>query len=105
MNIQDGKKVTLRTAEQQDVQRVGDIAVAAWQRIFDNFKNLVGEEIYREHWSNWQNRKRQEVVGHLERSSETMLIAEIEGKVVGFLTYRLDDVKLIGEIGNNAVAP
>ena len=105
MNPQSAEKVTLRTAEQQDVQRVGDIAVAAWQRIFDNFKKLVGEEIFQEHWSTWQNRKRQEVVGHLERSPETMLIAEVKGKVVGFLTYRLDDVRLIGEIGNNAVAP
>ena len=105
MNIPGREKVTLRTANQHDAQRVGDIAVAAWQRIFDSFKGLVGEEIFQEHWSNWQERKRKEVVGHLERSPETMLIAEVEGKVVGFLTYRLDNVKVIGEIGNNAVAP
>ena len=105
MNKKSKEKITLRTARQQDAQRVGDIAVAAWQRIFDSFRKLVGEEIFCQHWSDWQEQKRQQVVGHLERSPGTMLIAEVEGKVVGFLTYHLNDVKLIGTIGNNAVTP
>jgi len=98
-------KVVLRKARPEDAERIGQIAVAAWKRIYESYRKLMGDELYEIVCSGWQERKRREVLGHLESSPETTLVAEYEGKVVGFLTYRLDRGRGMGIIGNNAVDP
>lgn len=97
--------VILRAGRREDAHRAGEIAVAAWQRVFDAWRGLVGDEIFQQLWSDWRERKWREVAGHFERSPETTIVAEVNGKVVGFLTYHLDHEKKRGTIGNNAVHP
>jgi ribosomal protein S18 acetylase RimI-like enzyme len=96
---------TIRQAQSKDADRCGDIAVLAWQRVFDAWEKLVGPVIFAQHYGNWREGKRAEVVGLVREHPERAIVTEVDGEVVGFLTFYLPGTPGVGEIGNNAVHP
>jgi GNAT superfamily N-acetyltransferase len=96
---------TIRTARPEDAERCGEIAVLAWQRVFDAMWEMLGPELAELYASGWQERKRSDVAGFVARTPERALVTEMDGQVVGFLTFMVDARGTIGEIGNNAVHP
>lgn len=97
--------MTMRRARPEDAPRCGDIAVAAWQPVFASFRRMLGEQLFSRMHTNWQQRKRGEVEGHIRNHPDLAIVAELDGKIVAFLTFRLIQDKGCGEIGNNAVDP
>ena len=95
----------IRQAESGDADRCGEIAVLAWQRVFDAWEALLGPVIFAQHYSGWQAGKRAEVVGLVREHPQRAIVTELDGEVVGFLTYYLPATLGVGEIGNNAVHP
>lgn len=54
----------------------------------------------------WRSEKKRQVRSACSRKSGAKVyIAELEGKVVGFITYYLNESTGIAEIGNNTVEP
>ena len=51
----------------------------------------------------WQEWKGGELASFAERHPEQVLVAEVDGRVVGFCSYHLDRERRIGAIGNNGV--
>lgn len=49
--------------------------------------------------------KREQVISFAERHPEWVRVTEIDGRVVAFVTFTLDQGSAIGTIGNNAVHP
>ena len=43
--------------------------------------------------------------GHVREHTELAIVTEVEGNIVGFLTFRFFEDKPLAEIGNNAVDP
>lgn len=96
---------TMRTARAEDADRCGEIAVLAWQRVFDAMQEMLGPELAEPYGGGWEERKRNEVTGFVARTPERAIVTEMDGQVVGFLTFNPAGREGVGEIGNNAVHP
>ena len=96
---------TIRYATPDDAQRCGDIAVAAWQRVYDAWLDLLGQSLWAQNCAGWEPDKRSQVEAHIRDHEGLAIVTELEGSVVGFLTFHPHTDKNMGEIGNNAVDP
>jgi len=97
--------IKVRPAQIEDVEPASEIAVEAWKPIFDNYRRLLGDELFEILHKNWQERKADDIRSHYGRFPDWMLVTEMERNIVGFITFVLDRKKQIGEISNNAVKP
>ena len=91
----------IRRATVADLERIQEIAVAAWTTIYEHRrKNVVGDEIFADMWGGWRTNQRvkKEDVG------DRVIVTELDGKIVGFATWRVLNPKA-GEITANAIDP
>ena len=103
-DLSDGFRI--RPATAQDMDRVGQIARQAWQRIHDSFRKIMGEEMHAVLCANWEEQKEASIRGHFARNPDWVHVVEdAAGRVIAFLTFRIDREKFLGTITNNAVAP
>lgn len=85
------------------IEAACDIAVRAWTPIRAVFRRDLGDELYEAHFTNWQEAKRAGVAKQLR--SGRGYVAMNGDKVVGFVTYKIDEATKSGEICGNAVDP
>ena len=98
--------VSLRSFKGNDLEKVLEIAVAAWQPIYKFRRDTLDAELYASLYTNWEDKKREQVQQACEgKHNARVLVAEVAGEVVGFVSYYSDDRTFVGEIGNNAVHP
>ena len=99
-------KYHIRHATEAELDRVGEIARQAWQRIHDSYRKSIGEEMHLYLYTNWEAEKEAQVRRHWENHPDWFRVVEsVETElIVGFITFRIDDAKSMGTIGNNAVA-
>ncbi len=96
----------IRPARPEDLPRVKEIALRAWEPIYTDYKARMGDELFLLLWpKGWQDEKASQIADHFQRWPEWSLVAELDGQIVGFITFTLDTERKIGEIGNNAVDP
>lgn len=94
--------LALRPLCQSDLDRVLEIALAAWEPIFAHRRELMGPEVFGVVHPDWRAEKAADVRDSC--LSRCAAVAELEGKVVAFITYRQLS-PTVGEITNNAVDP
>ncbi len=102
----DEPKLVLRGAQANDLCRMREIAVKAWEPIFRGYRERMGEELY--NLDEPRDRlavKADEVSDFYHQHPNWCLVTELDGKVVGFITFVLQHDKCLGVIGNNAVDP
>ncbi len=100
------QKPTIRPARDEDLRRMKEIALRAWEPIYADYEARMGEELFSLLWpEGWQDEKAGQVADHFQGWPEWCLVAELDGQVAGFITFILDTEHRIGEIGNNAVDP
>jgi len=81
-----------------------EIAVRAWEPIYQGFRDQMGDELFTLKWGDrWEDDKAQQIADHFQRRPEWCLVAERDDQLVGFLTFMLNSDTRIAEIGNNAV--
>ena len=98
--------VVIRDARQGDVETLAEIANAAWAPLFEAHRKAMGEELFAAAVPDWRQRKGKEIRTACEPGSPTFVcVAEKEGRVVGFVTFRIDKNSRIGVLCNNAVHP
>ncbi|MGD9497304.1 MAG: GNAT family N-acetyltransferase [Armatimonadota bacterium] len=95
----------IRLARPEDAQRCGEIAVAAWRCIFEGWRELIGERAWQDCFGDWEQQKRSSVTRQITVHPQAAIVTELGGEIVGFLTWRLDPERGVGEISNNAVDP
>ena len=96
----------IRPFSDPDLDSVLDIAVAAWTPVFASFRRIMGHRIFETVCADWQAEKIRQVQGAChDGHGATVLVVELDGEVVAFISYYLDRKMGIGEIGNNAVHP
>lgn len=97
----------IRPARETDVERTCEIARQAWQRIHDSFRKIMGADMHDGLSANWEAKKADQVRAHWSAFPEAFYVVESEasGRVEAFLTFRVDQQRSLGTIGNNAVAP
>ncbi len=100
-----GADPVIRPARPEDARRCGEIAVAAWQGVFDAWRELIAERAWQNSFGDWAERKRASVEGQIRHHCTAAAVTEIDGEIVGFVTWRLHTERGVGEISNNAVDP
>lgn len=95
-------EVIIVPAEPEHIPAAEDIAIAAWTPIREVFRRELGDAIYEAAFDGWQDSKKRAV--STELSSGRGYVSLLDGKVVGFISYRINE-KGMGVIGNNAVDP
>ena len=94
-----------RSPTEADLPEIRRIAREAWTPIFDGFRRVFGEDLWAaEHPGDVYEGKSDQVESQFRNRPECFFVAELDGKLVGFCTYRLSDT-VLREIGNNAVDP
>ncbi len=97
--------VVVRAARIDDSARCQEIAVAAWEPIYASSHRALGAAIFDHLHPDWRAAKAGQVADALEKRTAWALVACAGDEIVGFATFRVDQQRGIGEIGNNAVAP
>jgi len=95
--------LAIRVARPEEFERVLQILV-------DGFRGrTIHQKLEQRHgmiggrpWEHW---KRRELIGFYRHHPDRVLVAERDGKLLGFVTYSLDRDREVGEIQNNAVDP
>jgi ribosomal protein S18 acetylase RimI-like enzyme len=95
----------IRRIRPEEVETICDIAVRAWEPVFAEFRRRMGDEMFEAKHAGWRENKAQQVRWHAQNYPQWVIVTELGGQVVGFLTYRLKEPEGFGEIGNNAVDP
>lgn len=103
--MNDSPTLLLRPARAEDAVRCGDIAVAAWEPIYESFRQMVGDGIFATQWPDWRVEKRRQVEEFIGEYPHWAFVTEVDGAIAGFVTYILREATKTGEIGNNAVDP
>ena len=88
-----------------DTNKICEIAVKAWEPIYDAYRQDMGDKFFNHLYGNWQDVKRKQIEEKSQKSPEEIYVSELDGIIVGFTSFYLDMDKMIGVIGNNAVAP
>lgn len=96
-------KFEIRKASDSDMNKIAEIAVAAWEPIYSNYRQQIGEELFAVFFTNWQERKVQEICGVIGKDSWDLYVTEMSGEIAGFISFQCKDE--IGIIGNNAIHP
>jgi len=98
-------KPVIRQGRPTDAEAAAEIAVLAWQAVYEWRRQLLGDEMYRAEWPQGAEVKRGQVIRTFTEHPECCLVTELDGRIVGFTTWWSDGEKGFAEIGNNAVHP
>src|SRR5471030_858422 len=93
----------LRPAVDLDLPRVREIIVESFDGVTAN--QLLEQRFGEIGGRSWREWKAAEIERSFFEDSELVLVAEQAGAIVGVISYRLDQRRRIGHIGNNGVDP
>lgn len=97
----------IRSYRPSDCETVVDIANRAWAPIKKMAREALGDKIADLNAGELGDArsKGEEVRRQIEAAPDKVLVCEENGKIVGFITYMIDEKRKIGTIGNNAADP
>jgi GNAT superfamily N-acetyltransferase len=96
----------IRPVCSDDVEALVRLSLLAWAPIFPSFEQLLGHNIYAMIWPDWRTSQRAGIEKVCkEREKTTVWVAELDGRVVGFLAYELNTNDKTGEVVLLAVHP
>ncbi len=100
-------EIVIRDLRPADVEEIARMAAAAWAPIHAYYRQVLGDELFAAlHPAGAPEEKAAQVRDACQPGSGMqVLIAEDNGRIVGFVTFRADRASRVGEIGNNAVHP
>lgn len=98
--------LAIRPATAGDAPALQEIRRAAFAPVFASFRSILGDELY-ELTNARADEEQAELLASLlaPGSGWEVYVAERAGTIVGFVSVQLDQNKLVGEIGLNAVHP
>lgn len=97
---------TIRPFAADDIEDVVQLSLSAWAPVFSSFENVLGPRIYTAIWPEWKAIQRQTVEKICnDHEKMTVYVAELAGRVVGFIAYSLNHTEKSGEIELLAMHP
>ena len=89
----------IRDLDPSDTEAVVAIAVAAWEPIYDYYRETMGDDLFLAQTPNWQESKGSQVRAACQPGSPTFVsVVERGGEVVGFITYLTSEETGIGTV-------
>jgi ribosomal protein S18 acetylase RimI-like enzyme len=98
-------KRVFRPVREEEHETIGEIAAAAWEPIYERRREIMGDAFFERYHGDWRSRKAGEVIRAARTRPGMVWVTEIDGEVVAFTTFRIDEDRGVGEICNNAVRP
>lgn len=100
MNLQ------IRPFTNNDINDIVQLSLLAWEPVFIAWEQILGPKLYPiAIYPDWR-KSQKEVVEKICNDEKIMTwVAEVDGKVVGFVAYEINDNNKIGEIQLLAVHP
>lgn len=98
--------LVIRQLERDDIDRIGEITVNAWRPAYEAYRENLGDAIFAAKYDgDWEAYKSSQVTSQCHNHPDRVRVAEVDGEVAGYVTFRVDEESGIGRIGNNAVDP
>jgi ribosomal protein S18 acetylase RimI-like enzyme len=98
--------LAIRPVREEDVEDLVGLSLLAWAPVFSSFQQILGHSIYTLIWPDWRAGQRAAVETVCrDRDKPPVLVAELDGKVVGFLAYELNAQDGVGDVVLLAVHP
>ncbi len=95
----------IRPVSDDDMEDLVQLSLLAWLPVFRSFELILGPSIYALVYPDWQ-RQQQEVVETVCKDEKMLVwVAEVDGKVTGFIAYTLNNEDKTGEVELLAVHP
>jgi ribosomal protein S18 acetylase RimI-like enzyme len=99
-------QLQIRPLAGADVEALVDLSLAAWAPVFRSFQQILGPAIYARLYPDWRQSQRETVEGVCRDGDATPVwVAEREGRVVGFVAYKLKPEDMTGQVWLLAVHP
>lgn len=96
----------VRPVGEEDVEDLVRLSLLAWDPVFRSFEHILGPAIYRLIWPDWRTSQREGVETVCrDRDKTPALLAELDGRVVGFVAYALNVQDSVGDVVLLAVHP
>jgi ribosomal protein S18 acetylase RimI-like enzyme len=94
----------VRPFVESDIEQIVELSLLSWEPIFESFEKVLGPRIFSILYPDWRKSQAEGVEGACKATDKYhTLVAEIDGRVVGFITYELKGEK--GETVLLAVHP
>lgn len=95
-----------RSFTDKDLDAIVELSLLAWEPVFSSFERVLGPKIYSILHPDWRTGQK-EVVETIcnDRENVKVLVADVDGEVVGFLAYKLQQEDERGEVLLLAVHP
>lgn len=98
--------VQIRPAADRDLEALVRLSLRAWAPVFASFRQVLGPEIYSLLYPDWQARQRADVEQTCGPGTlATVLVAEVDGAIAGFIAYSTKGEERTGEVELLAVHP
>ena len=96
--------VIIRKITPEDVDRVMEIATQQWLQIYDQYRKVIGDELFERFYKGAINNLRNNIYDRTQRP-DYCFVAVIDGVVCGFASYRVEETALgkNGVVGYNGV--
>lgn len=96
----------IRPFNNDDIDGIVELSLLAWAPVFVSWEKILGSRLYPiAIYPDWRQGHIEGVKKVCNNEKVTTYIAEVDGMVVGFIAYSLDDVSKKGEIQLLAVHP
>ena len=82
---------TIRTFRHADLEALVDLSLLAWAPVYDAWRAILGERIYELAYPDWRRTQAETVRSTCAQHAATTLVAEREGRAVGFVTAVLGE--------------
>lgn len=96
----------IRDFSHDDIDDIIRLSLLAWEPVFNSFELILGSRIYPILYPDWQKSQAEGVEKYcLGNKNNKVLVAEVEGTVVGFIAYENHEDDQTGEVMLLAVHP
>ena len=96
----------IRPFSEEDIADIVKLSLLAWKPVFSSFEHVLGPDIYPILYPDWKKSQEDGVRKIcLDQEKYHVLVAETDGKIVGFLAYDLNLDEETGEVQLLAVHP
>jgi len=98
MKLED---VVIRTYREEDRQALKDLTVASFTNV--SIDKNIEDRFGKLNHTTWQERKASHIDDDIAANAEGVLVAEYEGRIIGYITVVLNRATKLGRIPNMAV--